>query len=268
METSDSSREDRVRALQPVRRYRTPSYPTRLQILDRPQLLEKHLPRSWLGNSDLGTMLGVFLTASTLYAAGEPAPENQTVGVVAPIFVHGEGRGATGCIVVSPPVFLSEEEALQVIKEELAEHGVAAAPSKKVLGELKAQEDHWMPDVANDVQPLPEPITADLEIADAGVLLEFVSAQDYYALGGKRSSSTVQGYNTKGVAEATAERLGQTAEDGTTTYGVFYDPMSEFNWPTGENYSSGEVTARAESRRLLRQQVRDFVDWMRGQGVI
>jgi hypothetical protein len=44
--------------------------------------------------------------------------------VVAPIFEHGEGRGATGCVVVTFPVFLSEEEAMQVIREELAEHGI------------------------------------------------------------------------------------------------------------------------------------------------
>ena len=44
--------------------------------------------------------------------------------IVAPIFKHGEGRGATGCVAVSPPVFLSAEEALHVIKEELTQQGV------------------------------------------------------------------------------------------------------------------------------------------------
>ena len=44
--------------------------------------------------------------------------------VVAPIFEHGTGRGADGCVVVSPPVFLSEEEAVQVIREELAKQGI------------------------------------------------------------------------------------------------------------------------------------------------
>ena len=43
---------------------------------------------------------------------------------VAPIFKHGEGRGATGCVVVSPPVFLSEEEGMQILREELAKHGI------------------------------------------------------------------------------------------------------------------------------------------------
>jgi hypothetical protein len=44
--------------------------------------------------------------------------------IVAPIFKHGEGRGAVGCVVVSPPVFLSEEEAMQIIGEELAKSGI------------------------------------------------------------------------------------------------------------------------------------------------
>ncbi len=43
---------------------------------------------------------------------------------VAPVFEHGEGRGVTGCNVVTPPVFLSEEEGLQILREELAKHGI------------------------------------------------------------------------------------------------------------------------------------------------
>ena len=39
---------------------------------------------------------------------------------VAPIFEHGEGRLATGCIVITPPVFLSEEEGMQILREEFA----------------------------------------------------------------------------------------------------------------------------------------------------
>ena len=45
--------------------------------------------------------------------------EKQASVLVAPIFEHGKGRGATGCIVIAPPVFLSEEDARQAIEEEL-----------------------------------------------------------------------------------------------------------------------------------------------------
>ncbi len=55
---------------------------------------------------------------------------------VAPIFEHGEGRGATGCVVIVPPVFLSEEEALQIANEELAQHRIQLV-NGTVVKELK-----------------------------------------------------------------------------------------------------------------------------------
>ena len=60
------------------------------------------------------------LSAADSSPKGGPNPtQTNAVAIVAPIFQHGEGRGATGCIVMSPPVFLSEEEALLVVREEL-----------------------------------------------------------------------------------------------------------------------------------------------------
>ena len=37
---------------------------------------------------------------------------------MAPVFIHGEGTGAYGCIAVTAPFFLSEEEAWEIIKSE------------------------------------------------------------------------------------------------------------------------------------------------------
>ncbi|HBO43451.1 MAG TPA: hypothetical protein DD670_05880, partial [Planctomycetaceae bacterium] len=63
------------------------------------------------------------LTSQEANVLSETSPPR--VGVVAPVFEHGEGSGSTGCIVMTPPVFLSEEEAMQIIKDELAKHGIA-----------------------------------------------------------------------------------------------------------------------------------------------
>lgn len=37
-------------------------------------------------------------------------------GLVAPVFIHGGGTGAYGCVAVTSPFFLSEEEAYEIIK--------------------------------------------------------------------------------------------------------------------------------------------------------
>lgn len=115
---------------QPVSRYDTPSYPTQLDVLATPEILAAHPPRGWLSNRDLAAFAAALLAANF---AGCDSDKDHTLrkrlaphaaAVVAPVFEHGDGRGATGCVVISPPAFLSEEEALAVIREELTAHGL------------------------------------------------------------------------------------------------------------------------------------------------
>jgi hypothetical protein len=109
---------------EPVRKYSQPKYPSRLEIAGRPILLHRHQPPAWRKWPELTGAAGLFLLAEAARLPAADSPPNasqnpaqaKAVAVVAPIFQHGEGRGATGCIVMSPPVFLSEEEALQVIR--------------------------------------------------------------------------------------------------------------------------------------------------------
>ena len=43
----------------------------------------------------------------------------------APVFVHGDGVGASGCVMIAPPVYLSEEDALNIIFTELKKEGLS-----------------------------------------------------------------------------------------------------------------------------------------------
>jgi hypothetical protein len=91
----------------PVQQIERPGYPTRREVL-----------------ASAASLALLNLTGYRfIFAASE---DGKTV--VAPIFKHGDGRGTTGCMVITPPVFLSEEEALQIVKEELAKNGVQLAP--------------------------------------------------------------------------------------------------------------------------------------------
>ena len=130
---------------EPMKHHPRPAYPTRIEAAQDAQLLERHVPpaRPARGRRQ---RVGVFLAAGLCGCGkqqaapggqGGQAPVTATDGgtrplaqpqdaglsqraaaVVAPVFEHGKGRGIAGCIVVAPPVFLSEEEALQVISEE------------------------------------------------------------------------------------------------------------------------------------------------------
>ena len=120
---------------QPVRRQKVPRYPTRLEVQANPTLLEKHLPPAWKTHAEMAGLVGVLLTANACVDLAQNSGTNPTVkhAIVAPIFVHGEGRGAVGCVVVNPPVFLSEQDAMQVIREELKKAGVVLSDNKVPL---------------------------------------------------------------------------------------------------------------------------------------
>lgn len=259
------------------------------------------MPPAWLRHAELAG------TASVLLAAGltgctqgdrvAPDVSRNVVAaparmIVAPLFQHGEGRGVSGCIVISPPAFLSEEEAFQVIAETLHEHGI----------ELRAN-DTPLPDVS-----LPRPVFAvlvdengnrirdrrpDLPFcidgvdAERHIAIEYASVEDERAIGGPWATgvmSTVQRYDSTQVAGYLAERA---AESRAAYYcGVFYDPISAMpplSTPNGTgtelelelDAGSYEDQWRARQRRALEQskadlrlQVQDFIAWLKGQGVI
>ena len=144
-----------------VRRYGEPAYPTRPEVGDDPELLRRHVPERWR-RADIAGVLGVFLAASLLSCDEQPAgprpdgapravqppagggPERDRMqpaeaaveaaaAVVAPVFQHGEGRCSVGGDIIAPAAFLSEEEALQVITEELTRAGLDLSTEPHVV---------------------------------------------------------------------------------------------------------------------------------------
>ncbi len=114
-----------------VKRHRKPGYPTRPEVVSDPELLRRNLPPGWRSKPEMAGSITSFLAAnSAVQGADKKGALPEKAAIVAPIFEHGEGRGAIGCVVVAPPVFLSEEEAWQVIEEELAKRGVTLPESR------------------------------------------------------------------------------------------------------------------------------------------
>jgi hypothetical protein len=121
-------------------------------------------------------------------------------------------------------------------------------------------------------------------------VVEFVSKAEYHDLDRyldperPRSFSTVQVYDTRDLAR----RLSKRAQDSVRNvyFGAFYDPLAcgfaEDYRNALERNTGKELDreardqllrnvlerARARSVRLLRLQVKDFVDWLKGQGVV
>ena len=92
--------------------------------------------------------------------------------------------------------------------------------------------------------------------------MEFVSTDDIKDWrSNPRSISTVDEYDLKG----TAQRLA----DCTDNVAVFYDPTADdYREFTGSNEESYVESSKEKSLEELREQVRDFLQWLKGQGVI
>jgi hypothetical protein len=195
-------------------------------------------------------------------------PESGKV-IVAPVFEHGAGRGVTGCDVVTPPVFLSEEEGLQILREELAKHRIQLKAGETLQGVVvparsesyesvnkggKQKFKKSVVEVPGEAKPL------KLSGMDSGkeIAVEFVSAENYAALGGTGRNGSVEIYDFKDAAQYVAAKAKQQGKDR-VFLGIFYDPSPE---------KVGTEPSKEDAKKLLRQQARDFVAWLKEQKAI
>jgi hypothetical protein len=301
----------------PITSYSAPSYPTREQAAEDPALLREHLPPAWQADGRMVGAVAFFLTFATAgcHGSSEPAaPTGSPTGAptgspivaiapasgsasaepgaptpispaaapevmaVAPIFEHGDGRGAEGCVVVAPPVFLSEEEALSIMREELGKSGVSLSKHAVELGDVRIpkrqQQYHQSPQggLVEETVDDPsggKPLVIDGLSPERNVAVKFVSAQEYFDLGGAHSGSSVQGYDLKGVATDLTQRLRKQGKRPLYV-GVFYDPVSILDMRHGQvpDWQAAQAELREKSKVMLRQQVQDFVSWLRGKGAL
>jgi len=222
---------------------------------------------------------------ASVASANAVSASDEGAAWVAPVFHHGEGRGATGCIVVSPPAFLSEEEALQVIIEELKQAGIVVTATNVKLEELSIEQGmrrygrlrgerlgepgQKTPSRSVDSRDVPgvvEPLEVDGLNADRRVAFEFISREDYRRFGGLGSMGTVQEYDMPDTAEYLAQAI--AAKDDSIHFGTFYDPLTPASDPHRAHNPQAVADARQRSRELLREQVVDFVNWLKAQGAI
>jgi hypothetical protein len=285
-------------------RYPVPRYPTHQEILKDPRRIERTMPaavRRLLQSGISGAMaLLVPLSGcdrNPAGPAGAPSSQqadgqdpsttktttkpkiNRKVLLVAPIFDHGTGRGATGCVVFSPPVFLSEEEALTIIKEELSKSGITMANGSALFPKVKMHKEI---DGCSSGRGTCKPLQMDLQDPTGRIHIEFISATDNLIMTDKcpRKTewiiSTVHDYDLKGMAEKMSMGLRQQADRG--VFGVFYDPvvsrdMVEISRELYQTNGQGQWKRTreefsAEAKELLRQQVRDFAQWLADNNIL
>ena len=311
----------------PVKKYAVPKYPSLMDASHAPGLLRK-LPSRWEKNSAVVTAIGI-LGAMTLSSCGLLEPDKTGSGYnpgsenflnVAPLFIHGGGTGSMGCEMIAPPVYLSEQEALAIIKSEAESGGLdfsaeppdyAATSNKKIYEKNYSWErypdDQWLGDGS---------VELDFYDGKTGVAVSYISMAEAQITHTETSSirsieevieSMPVSWSAypRELAEMTVEDFSR--QKGDISVGVLYEPgidwqseehqkiLEEYRAKTGElweKYYDEEIQAIPEKyfedfekehgeaneeytanikaliEKDLREQVRDFIEWLQGQGII
>lgn len=263
----------------PMERYDNPRMPTHAILDEHPELL-RLVPKRWQHNPIvLAALAGLCVIMSGCGKGGAESPPSR----VAPIFVHGDGRGGFGCVAVNPPIFLSEAEARQVIAEEAKRAGIELTPTSRRLGvRVPVTTTIYGRESSRTRRG---GVVLDGQDKRKHISYEFVSRKDFDGWE-KRGlldafyRSTASSCDILGAAKTFRESLTNAGPSG--TYAVFYDPCcgprdvnpkyDPYTPPPDTDYRAWRAKWQARTRDLardeLRAQVRDFIKWLKAQGVI
>ena len=255
----------------PMDSYKNPQYPTKIQVYEDPDLLKKYMPPLWRRNAQVAGLATLFMVASCQSNKSILKSDlaSDAAAVVAPIFEYGEGRGSVGCEVINPPVFLSEEEAMQVISEQLTKTGFKISQTNVSLENLTIYHGtrvEWDDDFRNPTYHKGDlkPLNVDLYDEDQKIAVEFVSKSDSQDFGVNSDDVfiSVESYDFETMADSLATEV-KTHGKG-VYFGAFYDPMAGAVDGDYWNFES----RRNVSKQYLQNQVKDFINWLKAQGVM
>jgi hypothetical protein len=282
-----------------LKEYKVPDYPRKEEVEIQPSLLRKSIDKRWKKIFDFGVsgMLAASLSLSGCednYKTNNNSHETSQIEdtkdsqksiakieitqqiktLVAPVFNHGEGRGSIGCVAVYPPAFLSEEEALVVMKEELIKNGIDLNREKVVFSDANIKPiGYGVLEMLGMGKKKPFPLEIDSQDSGKQINIEFVSMSDCQQLGGITGSMSVQKYDTRKAAVHFRKQIRSNKEKG--VFGVFYDPTprNPLNGIHPKETASEERELVQEqiheiAREQLRKQVEDFSQWLKEEGVI
>ena len=291
--------------IKPVKIKRKPGYPTIKTFVDNPGLLSKNVPFAWIRNQYAATTLATFIlcgvgnqsnaqkTKPATVVVSKVIKKNKPAAIqtakhdpvkIARIFSHGDGSGAIGCMVSSPPVFISEDEARKIIftalKEENIDFSTINTPVLKFSVKPAVNYFHTEKQRLNDKKVITVEIKMDGYNVKNNLAIEYVSARlvnklDPY----DEMESSVQRIDTKSTAERIRNEL---IAQGKVNAAVFYDPITRYDPFTYYDESpeaidrllSGNAPPptskdhRPSSRDLLKAQVKDFIEWIKKEGII
>ncbi len=270
-----------------VAQYRSAAYPDKEAVLQDGSLLEA-VPLRWKGNAIACAALvfSVSLLSSCSIKSSTPANASSALGLPSatpsskpvapesqsgvPLFQHGGGRGSIACIVVNPPVFLSESEALDVIREVAEQNGITFGAGVTVKGIVIPVITYKKDSMDYVVTYRDSSLQTDGFDSNTGVAFEFVSTEDVDAWKTNQPYMPTSDYPIITLAGSLVDSINKP--EAGPVVAVFYDPVTHPKEP-GDSLSDMMTEEEREalleqSREDLRQQVLDFIAWLKAEGII
>lgn len=215
----------------PVSHYAEPRFPTHAIFDAHPELL-RLVPSRWRNNQAVLTVLASLCLAVTGCKTDHRPIVDQTASFskVAPIFLHGGGQGAFGCVSVTPPVFLSEVEARQVIVEEGKRAGVLFTVENQILPRVNIPvTDEYSFIFAKTKKPRIRKQALELDGTDVKehISYEYISQEDFRAWEKPTGFCTASLYDIIGTAKILRQNIAKMKPKG--AYAIFYDPVAHDN---------------------------------------
>ena len=299
--------------IKPLKSYKPPAYPTFHESRKDARLLQK-LPRRWGRSKPVATLLGTGLMIHVVgsgcrsetdgaRAPGnraqislQKAPEDIKVNVraipatrIAPMLeaaLENDGQGAFGCIVVSAPVFLSENEAIDLIQHELEKAGLKLREMAHLDGlqvpDLDAGFDKkdWKGELP--LKKLKEgSYLFDFATEDGSVFVKYLYDKEHDFWSKEQHRGGIAWcYDFPWLAAQVAESFRQRTNGQPVIIGIFFDPMADYygdkvrdergilrHMPEKISNPSHEKAAE-RNREKLRAQVSHFVEYLKQEGVV
>ncbi|MFA6309235.1 MAG: hypothetical protein WC677_05780 [Clostridia bacterium] len=229
--------------------------PTKTEVLNDCSLL-RILPKRWQKNKI------VIAAVTSLLAISMTSCDSGNIKI-APVFKHGVGSSYSGGM-SGGPMPINEDEAKKIIIKEANLLGLklvnkeikidqVSVPTTSIV--LESSAKLWKIsryDNAKFKLKKPASFNLDLESDNGTVGIEYVSMSDYYDWSvPEENASTASSSKPLKAAEVLVQDGFKNAKsDKVKAIGVFYDPSEE------------------KSVEMLKEQVADFVKWLKGQGLI
>lgn len=216
-----------------MKRYDIPIYPTK-DMVERDGSILEAIPKRWKGNAPISVLLSGLLV---LPLSG--CDYGRTMGMPEPKMNS-----------------LTEDEARLVIMEEALKAGINFDVTDKVLENIDMLFANSYNEVG-EIEDSKASITLKLDGYDEEkkIAFEYITENDFYEwTNSAKEQGKLQycGYNEEVVLKNLKAAANRNEEN--ITVGTFYTPMY-----------SDSVEA---SDKILRKQVREFIEWLKSEGII